>query len=283
MDKKSATFQPPDIGKFDIYASGPTVLLARLCHELKIARIINSMVRWDPSRWRVSPGTLAVALVINALVGRKPLYQVEKFYAGRDLEVLFGRRLCAGAFNDDALGRMLDRVHEVDQSQLIQSIALCAVNNEGLEVRTVHADTTSESVHGEYESEAEDGSGTGSIHITHGFSKQKRPDLKQFTAGLVVSEHGIPMMGTVGDGNMNDKVWNLEILEHIRESFLDPKRIIYTADSALITKRNLRRLTAEGIRFVSRVPENFRATAQVKARAFAQEKWRCVGSLAKTG
>lgn len=276
------------LGALDIYFSGPTVLLARICDELNVARIINSMVTWDETRWNVSPGHLAVALIINALVDRKPLSQVEEFYKNRDLELLFGRDLQAKNFNDDALGRMLDRVFAVDKVRLVQSIALCAVNREGLEVRTVHADTTSVSVYGEYEPPSDDEPslakelGLEAVQIRHGFSKQKRPDLKQFTAGLVVSEHGIPMMGTIGDGNLNDKVWNMEILDGIRECFLDPKRIIYIADSALMTKKNLRRLTEDGIRFVSRVPENFGVTASVKAKAFAEGKWRFVGALANS-
>ncbi len=62
---------------------GATNLMAHLCRELQIARTINNMVTWDERQWKVSPGTLITALVINALVERQPLYNVQHFYEAK--------------------------------------------------------------------------------------------------------------------------------------------------------------------------------------------------------
>jgi len=49
------------------------------------------------------------------------------------------------------------------------------------------------------------------LHMNLCFSKDKRPDLKQFNYGLVVSRDGIPLIGEAMDGNTSDKVWNRHI------------------------------------------------------------------------
>ena len=64
---------------------GAANLMAHLCSELQITRTINNLVTWDPKHWNVSPGTLVTALVINTLVQRQPLYNVQHFYAGMDM------------------------------------------------------------------------------------------------------------------------------------------------------------------------------------------------------
>ena len=55
------------------------------------------------------------------------------------------------------------------------------------------------------------------LDIRHGYSKDRRPDLKQFIYGLVVSGEGLPLLGTVQDGNTGDKVRNSQIIDEIRQ------------------------------------------------------------------
>jgi AbrB family looped-hinge helix DNA binding protein len=66
-------------------------LIAALCDEVGLADIVNSVVRWDERQWKLSPGVLCKALVVNVLAGRKPLYRVEQFYVGQDVEKVFGK------------------------------------------------------------------------------------------------------------------------------------------------------------------------------------------------
>lgn len=278
--------KPP--GQFALRHGGAPVVLARICHELRIASIVNAMVRWDRAQCRVSPGTLVVAIILNVLVDRKPLYQMDAFYTNRDLDLLFAEPVDVSMLNDDALGRALDRVAASDLPRLVQSVALCAVRTEQMEVRTVHADTTSVSVYGDFEPNpgdqrfVDDHPEAKLPEITHGYSKQKRPDLKQYTLGMVVSKDGLPLLGDIGDGNLSDKVWNLQVLKAISESFLDPRGIIYVADSSLMTKKNLRHLTDERIRFISRLPDNFATVTTAKKKAFNKDLWHVVGKLAQT-
>ena len=201
----------PPPGQFRMFQAGAAVLLARICHELRIAHLVNAMVRWDQSQWRVSPGTLVVALILNLLIDRKPLYQISAFYARRDLGLLFSEPVEADALNDDALGRTLDRLAAADLERLVQSVALCAIRVGRMEVRSVHGDTTSVSVAGEYELTPDDERfyeevKRSPLRINHGHSKQLRPDLKQFTCGLVVSQDGVPLAGATKCGTSKSSI-----------------------------------------------------------------------------
>ncbi|BAS26094.1 DUF4277 domain-containing protein [Limnochorda pilosa] len=109
--------------------------MARLCQQLRIRPIVNAMVRWDPTQCKVSPGTLVVALIVNLLLDREPLYKVKEFYRQRDLGLLFEEPVDVEALNDDALGRALDRLAEIDLPQLLQTVGLSAVHLGEMEVR----------------------------------------------------------------------------------------------------------------------------------------------------
>lgn len=51
---------------------------------------------------------------MNILCGCSPLYRIEKFYGEMDVAQLFGSDRQAHDFNDDALGRTLDRLYEAE-------------------------------------------------------------------------------------------------------------------------------------------------------------------------
>ena len=80
---------------------GASALIKALCDELDLAGVIDGAVRWDPAQCKLSPGTRIVALVVNTLVHRRPLYRVEEFYAGQDVALLFGPGVRADDFTYD--------------------------------------------------------------------------------------------------------------------------------------------------------------------------------------
>ncbi|MBE3580441.1 MAG: DUF4277 domain-containing protein [Thermoanaerobacteraceae bacterium] len=120
---------PVAIDNMRFFRAGPAALIARLCDVLKIAEIIDAVVEWDPVQCHLSPGTRVKALIINLLVDREALYHVERFYENQDLEVLFGaeKQVRPEDFNDDALGRALDKLFASGQlKKLFSTIALTA-------------------------------------------------------------------------------------------------------------------------------------------------------------
>lgn len=80
---------------------GATAFIAQVCRDLGIAKMVNRMVEWDEKQWKVSPGTRTVALIINIICHRQPLYRVREFYERLDLGLLFDEPVTVADFNDD--------------------------------------------------------------------------------------------------------------------------------------------------------------------------------------
>ncbi len=260
---------------------GSAPLIANFCDELELSDIIDRIVRWDPKQCRTSPGTLIKGLVINVLSGRKALYRVEEYFSEQDVELLFGSGIEADAFNDDALGRALDKVADANPKQIFGNLVLSAVTKHEIKLTSVHADTTSKSVYGIYEdsqpSEDED-----NLFITYGYSKDHRADLKQFMYGLITNNEGIPLYGELRAGNSSDKTWNNEVLNKLHEILpAVDKDSIYIADSALITKDNLAVLQSQKVRFISRLPETFGMAEEVKQWAWKTGRWITLGAVSQ--
>ena len=57
------------------------------------------------------------------------------------------------------------------------------------------------------------------------------------------------------------------------------KDIIFISDSALVSTTALENLTAEGVQFISRLPENFSLAGHLKETAFAKDRWHDLGVL----
>ncbi len=177
--------------------------------------------------------------------------------------------------NDDAIGRVLDRIYEYGTWKIFSEICVQAFRSFGVDCSVVHHDTTSVSVWGEYES-----SGKEPLHITHGFSKDKRPDLKQFVLSLLCVEGNLPCHGGALSGNAPDKKINGNVLNELPRIMANhgQKDFIYVADSALATEENLS-LMRDDIRFITRLPANFGACGQLIREAVSSGAWIDAGQL----
>ena len=236
------------------FRSGATELILSLCNEIKLVEHINHSVTWDEKQWNVSPGQHILALIINILCGRVPLYRVEKFYKEQDVEELFGVGRTADDFNRFALGRALDTVHEAGSSSIFTGLTLRNLLTRDTPLQFAHGDTTSKVMYGDYE----DNGDPDTLKITQGHSKDKRYDLKQIVMGLVTIGRGMPLLGNVNDGNLDDKTWNGQLVDTMAEA-LKPEQIrqlVYVADSAFFTEKNVKKAHGKGLRFISLVSEN---------------------------
>ena len=259
------------------YRVGASSMLVQIIRELEIPGTIDNMVQWDPKQCKHSPGTHVLAMMVNILMGRTALYRVEEFYENLDVPFLFGMDAHASDFNDSVLGRTLDKIFEAGPKRVFSAAALRAAMREDVKVDVVHVDTTSWSLAGIY---ADSVAESEALHITYGFSKDKRPDLKQFNYGLVVSRDGIPLIGEAMDGNTSDKVWNRHIIEELVSKLAsDLDSLVYVADSAAVTKDNLDLIAEKGIKFISRLPATFKQEGTVKDRAWADGSWQELGVL----
>jgi transposase len=224
---------------------------------------------------RVSPGKILLALVMNVLSGRSPLYRVEEFFRTRDVALLLGSDMTAEMLNDDAIGRVLDRIYEYGTWKIFSEVCVQAFRTFSVDASVVHHDTTSVSVWGEYAPAPQD-----PICITNGFSKDKRPDLKQFMISLLCVEGNLPCHGGILDGNAPDKKTNGTILHELPRIMArhGEKEFTYVADAALATKENLS-LMGDNIRFITRLPANFGACGRLISKAVASGSWQEAGRL----
>ena len=226
--------------------------------RLGLVELVNHLV---PSEMNLEPGVYFLGMVLDTLSGRNPLYRLEEFFEEQDTELLLGKKVDAKLFNDVNVGRFIDQVFGVGAVKIFKAISVRAVSVFGLNCRHVHFDTTSRSVYGDYEAYGND-----PFEITYGHSKDHRPDLKQFLISMLCVDRNVPVFGKIEDGNASDKSLNNDVLSEISKYMavhgLGAGAFIYVADSAAVTKENLKTM-GKDILFISRLPANFKECGRV--------------------
>jgi transposase len=245
--------------------------------------LVGTINRLVPTRMSIDPGTLVLAMVLDAVSGRHPLYRIDSFYRNKDIELLPGRSIDIEKLTDDNFGRGLDQLYNANTSLVFSAIVMNALRSFEVPSRHIHYDTTSVNVFGQYNSMAPDVPGT--IKITKGYSKDHRPDLNQFVISLLCTGGNVPIFSKLEDGNASDKKLNNDLLTEISKKLadvgIDPAACIYIADSALVTEENLR-LMGDETRFISRLPATFGEHQRLIEQAVQNGSWQDYGILAAT-
>ena len=265
-----------------IFSDGAMPLLASVYDQLSISDKINEIVKWDEEKCKLTPGQIVKALILNMLTDRKPLSRISEFYKDKDVEKLIGNGIVYSDINEWCIGRTLEKIFEADAKKVYSLIAATAVGVEKIDVKSLHWDTTSKSLQGEYNAVKMPEETKVPIEIIRGYSKDLRADLKQIKFGLGVTKDKIPIYADVLSGNKDDKTWNGDIIKTIAEiiSFLPFENIIHVADSALVTTDNLLSIPDEKYKFISRLPANFKLEQELKQRAVNKdENWIDLGQL----
>ena len=228
------------------------------------------------------PGLAVQAMVLDTLSGRTPLYRVEQFLAGQDVELLLGEPVAPPTFNDTNLARSLDAIFEAGTSKIVTELGIRAVATFGLDTAAPSYDTTSASVWGDYRACELDPPPPGPV-VTHGHSKDHLPELKQFMPELLCVDRGVPIFGRTLNGNSSDKTSNNQMLSRISSLMakhgLGPGAFVYVADCALVTESNLESVGPN--RFITRLPASYAECPRVIAEALGSGAWVPLGRLAE--
>lgn len=232
----------------DIDHSG---IVAGVIDEMGLVEQINQRLKQHPLQV-VSPGQAVKAMILNGLgFVSAPLYLFEQFFVGKATEHLLGEGIRAEHLNDDRMGRVLDELYEVGLTELFVEVALKAAQRFGVATTSVHLDSSSFHVDGEYEKSATEADEPAAIAITYGYSRDHRGDLKPFVVDLMCSGDGdIPLYLRVGDGNESDKAVFAQLMRQFKAQL--NWDALFVADSALYSQENLQALA--GLRWLSRVP-----------------------------
>ena len=249
--------------------------------KIGVVEVINQLV---PTEMAIDPGTIVLGMILDTLSGRSPLYRLEEFFTHQDTALLLGKAVPPEAFQDDTVGRVLERLYAVGSMKIFTACAVRADQVYGLDKRYVHFDTTSISVYGDYRPPEEAEESVAPFRITYGYSKDKRPDLKQFVFSTLCVDRAVPLWGKPEDGNASDKTINNTLLSTIA-TFLAthgvaPGAYIYVADAALVTEDNLAALG--DTLFITRLPATYNECGRLITEAVAHNTWDEVGVLAHT-
>ena len=247
-------------------------IVAGIIDEMGLVEIINQELGTH-SQEKLSVGIIVKAMVLNCLGSvNAPLYLFSEFFQGKAVEHLLGQGIKAEDLNDDKLGRSLDKIFGVGVTNLFTKIVLKATAIFGIEKSSKHLDSTSISVQGKYKERIEDEEDekTTAIKIKFGYSRDKRPDLKQFMLNMICSgDGGVPLFMQLGDGNESDKKVFPQIIKDCQETLqMDSLSVM---DGAFYTAENVS--MARSIQWLSRVPLTLKEATETLENT-AEEQWQ---------
>ena len=238
------------------YSIGALPILDRILDRLRLAAILRDHLPRERRRSRIATTTGLLLLLKNLLVSREPLYGLGEWAAGHVPELLGLAPDRLSSLNDDRVGRCLDRLFDADIPSLTLAVVIHAVREFGVELDELHNDSTTITVHGDYDSAEHERTLRGRLRlaVTHGHNKDHRPDLKQLLYILTVTRDGaVPVQFRVQSGNTTDDrshrdTWDFLCKLTGRSDFL------YVADCKLATTENMAYIHRHGGRFVSVLP-----------------------------
>jgi transposase len=246
-------------------------LVAGMFDELGIGEVLDQATRQNPEMRDLTVGEAVKAMVLNGLgFINQALYLVPRFFQNKPTSRLIAPRVTPKQLNDDALGRALDTLYDSGVTELYSLLAATAAQRLGLASRFVHLDSTSFHVDGRYNSDEEPEEHV--IHITRGYSRDRRPDLNQVMLDLIVEHQaGIPVLMQPLSGNSSDvHDFGQIITDHLAQLQLTYGPTFLVADSALYSAENLQKLAATQTQWITRVPATLSEAQAVLAQADPQ-------------
>src|SRR5438309_6915188 len=254
-------------------------ILDRLLTRLRLEVFLRDHLPREDSRSRVPTATALLVLLKNLLISREPLYGGGE-WAARYLPDLLGLTPTQlPSLNDDRVGRCLDRLFDADIPSLALAVVTHAVGEFAVDLDELHNDSTTVTLHGDYESADRERTLRGKLRlaVTHGHNKDHRPDLKQLLYILTVTRDGaVPVQFRVETGNATDDrshrgTWELLCKLTGRRDFL------YVADCKLATAENMAHLHQNGGRFLTILPRTRSEDAAFRASVSEGEtRWRAI-------
>ena len=244
-------------------------IVAGIIDSIGIVEIINELIGVEKDE-KVNAGQVVKAMIINGLgFVSKPLYMFPEYFETIACEHLIGTGVKPEYLNDDKLGRVMDKLFIKGLDTIFFIIAVKAAQKFGVSLSTSHLDSSSIHVHGQYntslpevifenqkignnqELEEIAVKSPKEITITYGYSRDHRPDLKQFIIEMICSGDGdIPIFLKLASGNQADSSCFGQIAAEYHKQL--EVNSLMVADSALYTESNLKMMS--DLQWLCRVP-----------------------------
>lgn len=236
---------------------GPLPLINHFLQRMHIEQLLEQHVPTHDRRVTLSHAKALGVLLRSVIVEREPIYRqqetVEQFHPRA-----FGlRQDQLHLVGDDRIGRALDELFEIDRAALLSDIVAEAAKQFQLNFDQLHNDSTSVRFCGQYRTGRQ---GRGAQRrlpwITHGYSKDHRPDLKQLVMCLTTTrDGGVPIQFRCLDGNATDVDTHIETWNTLR-ALAGRSDFLYVGDSKLCSRENMDYIHHKGGRFVTVMPRS---------------------------
>jgi len=239
-------------------------IVAGICNQIGLIEQIDEQV--GPNKRKVSVGQAVQAIVLNGLgFVSRPLYLSPEFFENKPVDLLVGEGIEADDLNDDCLGRALDALFERGVTEVFAGVSGRALRTFKIKIRSTHLDNTSFGLHGEYAIEEDASDDTEAdepvpIEITHGYSRDHRPDLKQAVMSMICANSAnLPTWLEALSGNTADtRSFPDTIRAYLAQFGEDEETPLLVADAALFTETTLKAMP-EATRWLTRVPGTLKA------------------------
>lgn len=265
------TIQPPvkSLADIEVQPIDHLGLVAAAIESLGLVALIDERLPLPRgSNIKVTHGQRVKAMIINGLgYTTSPLYLTPGFYCKKDVERLIGPGVEVEHLNDHALGRTLDAIFNYGTTKLFAEIAFEVAQARQLFGRSVHIDTTTLLLYGDFTKALEQadkikdmpeevfGQRKLSPLPAHGRSKVHRHDLKQVVMSLTMTgKASMPLWYEGLSGNSSDKAnfhESIAKFEAFKRQVAMADEFLWVADSALYDKGKLQ---ASLIKWLTRIP-----------------------------
>lgn len=123
-------------------------IVKEYARRINLVETVNHVVG---TQMELQPGPVVLAMVLDTLSGRSPLYRLIDFFEGKDTELLLGEAIPHDRFTDHNVGRALDKMFETGTQKIFSQLSQNAIGGFKINTEKVHYDTTSVSVFGDYD------------------------------------------------------------------------------------------------------------------------------------
>lgn len=224
-------------------------LITHYMNQLRLPELFEKYIPKTP-QMAIAPAEALTIMVFNIINSPNPLYKVSE-WATDYLDGIGETSQEANKYNDDCLGRNLDRLYECKRDELMIELSVNAINAHQLATDKIHNDSTTITFKGRYENQD-----PNAVQLRRGHNKDFRPDCQQLVFGLNTTDDGhVPLSFKLFDGNQADDTTHIPNWEELRQ-MLERVDFIYIADCKLCSEDNLDHIHTNDGYFITVVPKN---------------------------
>ncbi len=236
---------------------GPLPLIGYFTVHLGLEELLDRAVPTTDPRCALTYARRLCVLLRSIVCEREPIYRLGEVVSTYAPEGFGLGPEEAARITDDMVGRALDRLFDADRGSLLTEMVIAAGERFSLSFSELHNDSTTVKFSGQYaRAKGRSIRGKRAPFITYGYSKDRRPDLKQLLFILSsTADGGVPVQfrceaGNASDSRTHEETWEALCRVAGRSDFL------YVADGKLCNEDALDYIDRHGGRLVTVLPRS---------------------------